>query len=57
MAVPAHDERDWDFAKKHELGIRQSIADYVVYDGISYPQIDKETLRRKTIDVILENQK
>jgi len=26
MAVPAHDERDWDFAKKYDLPITQSIA-------------------------------
>ena len=26
MAVPAHDERDWEFAKKHNLPIRKSIA-------------------------------
>jgi len=26
MAVPAHDERDWEFAKKYELPIRHSIA-------------------------------
>lgn len=26
MAVPAHDERDWDFAKKYGLEIKQSIA-------------------------------
>jgi leucyl-tRNA synthetase len=26
MAVPAHDERDWEFAKKYGLPIRQSIA-------------------------------
>jgi len=25
MAVPAHDERDWDFAKKYNLDIKQSI--------------------------------
>jgi leucyl-tRNA synthetase len=26
MAVPAHDERDFDFAKKHNIPIIQSIA-------------------------------
>lgn len=26
MAVPAHDERDWEFAKKYELPLRNSIA-------------------------------
>lgn len=25
MAVPAHDERDWDFAKKYGLEIKQSV--------------------------------
>ena len=25
MAVPAHDERDWDFAKKYALEIKQSV--------------------------------
>jgi len=28
MAVPAHDERDFEFAKKYGLEVRQSIAEY-----------------------------
>jgi len=27
MAVPAHDERDFEFAKKYELEIKESIRD------------------------------
>lgn len=25
MFVPAHDERDWSFAKKHGLGVKQVV--------------------------------
>jgi leucyl-tRNA synthetase len=31
MAVPAHDTRDFEFAKKYGLEIVQSIAEYIVY--------------------------
>jgi leucyl-tRNA synthetase len=30
MAVPAHDERDFEFAKKYDLEIKQSVAPYIV---------------------------
>jgi leucyl-tRNA synthetase len=32
MAVPAHDERDFEFAKKYDLEIKQSIETKVVFD-------------------------
>ncbi len=57
MAVPAHDERDFAFAKKYDLEIKQSVADYVLFKGVDAPRKDVETLNRKTIDLIIENEK
>ncbi|MBS9783893.1 class I tRNA ligase family protein, partial [Candidatus Gracilibacteria bacterium] len=57
MAVPAHDERDFAFAKKYNLEIKQSVADYVLFKGVDAPRKDVETLKRKTIDLIIENEK
>ena len=39
MAVPAHDERDWDFAKKYNLPIVQVVSK----DGTLYPMDHAET--------------
>lgn len=57
MAVPAHDERDFEFAKKYGLEIRQSIAKNFEYTWVDAPRKWVETIKRKTIDVILENDK
>ena len=57
MAVPAHDVRDFEFAKKYDLEIVQSILKYVTYDWIKAPKKEVETLVRNTIDVIVENDK
>ena len=45
MAVPAHDERDLEFAEKFDLPIIQVVASYVVGDNeYNTPRDDVETL-------------
>jgi leucyl-tRNA synthetase len=53
MAVPAHDERDYAFAEKFKLPIKQVVANYKVYEGDRTPHEDVETLYRPTIDAII----
>ncbi len=55
MAVPAHDERDYDFAKKFGVEIKQVIAEKITFTGISAPREDKETLVRECVDLMIEH--
>jgi leucyl-tRNA synthetase len=57
MAVPAHDERDFAFAKKYDLPIVQSIAPEIIGEWEKTPQKNKETIKRNVVDVIIENKK
>lgn len=57
MAVPAHDERDFEFAKKYDIKIAQSIAQEYIWEWIDKARDNIETLNRKVIDVVLENEK
>ncbi|KKP68093.1 MAG: Leucyl-tRNA synthetase, partial [Candidatus Moranbacteria bacterium GW2011_GWE1_35_17] len=57
MAVPAHDERDWEFAKKYNLEIRQSIAQILETDGKDKVREGKQTIKRRTVDVIIKHWK
>ena len=56
MAVPAHDERDYDFAKKYELEIKQTIAPYVLYTDKNAPRKGVETQKKPVVDAIIKNQ-
>lgn len=58
MAVPAHDERDFAFAKKYGLLIRQSIAPFFSdNEGVDAVRLDKPTVRRKTAFSIVKHWK
>ncbi len=56
MAVPAHDERDFEFARKYNLPITQSIMPDSV-DPKNPPREGKENTLRDTVHVILRNTK
>nr|MBA3706149.1 class I tRNA ligase family protein [Bacteroidota bacterium] len=54
MAVPAHDERDFEFAKKFNLQIREVLAPYFV-DPDNLPVKGKPVQRRNNIRCIIKH--
>ena len=56
MAVPAHDDRDWDFAKKYGIEIKEAIIPSVI-DRKNPPRSDIKTVSRNVIHAIIRNPK
>ena len=57
MAVPAHDERDFEFAQKFGLSIKEVVAEHFIMDEESKEKNGVETLNRKIVDGIIHDGK
>lgn len=56
MSVPAHDERDYDFAKKFGLEIKQVLAPvFKITEGKDAIRDDKPTTKRNTVYVFVKH--
>lgn len=53
MAVPAHDQRDYDFAKKFQIPIKQVIAG-VMEDGKAFDSKDSNCINSKSSEISLD---
>ncbi|MFA6080100.1 MAG: alpha/beta fold hydrolase [Candidatus Gracilibacteria bacterium] len=50
----AHDDRDFIFARKYGIPLKQSIAPYVTMSGENAPRNESKETKRKTVNAIIE---
>lgn len=55
MAVPAHDQRDYDFAKKFNIPIKQVIAKNFIGTGDSKIREDKPMTERQVVNIVMKH--
>lgn len=56
MAVPAHDERDAEFAKTYGIPVKEVVRPYVI-DHVNVPRSDKPTKVRNNVHAIVRDPK
>jgi leucyl-tRNA synthetase len=57
MAVPAHDERDYEFAQTYNLPIKDVVAPHIVLGGDCTPLEAKETTSKDVVSAIIRDPK